>query len=142
MGFPLPGQQSDASAQSIATPTTLTASLVASAVIDVRNFYQVDWSMACSDGGTGPVTRVDVQWEFAETAVPVATDWTPLQTEAITAGVSTPSSYEVQQPVPAAPWTRGWTTGVKGRWMRILVKAGVGVPATSVIALSALRRIS
>lgn len=141
MAYLVPSISSDAAAIPIATPTTLTAVFVASAEIDVRNFSQVDWSMTVSNGGTGPVTRVDLQWEFAETLVPVSTDWSPLQTEAIAAGVSTPSSYEVQQTVPAAPFTRNWTTAVRGRWMRIKVKAGVGTPASSVIALSALRRI-
>jgi hypothetical protein len=144
MGFPLPGQQSDAVAIALvpATPTALTASFVASGVLDVRNFSSVDWNMAISNAGAGPVTRVDLQWEFAETAVPVAADWTPLQTEAITAGVSTPSTYEVQQPITGlvVPFTRSWTTEVKGRWMRILVK-GFGDATSSAIVLTALRRV-
>ena len=142
MSYLYPFLQSDAAAIAIATPTTLTAAFVASAEIDVRNFSAVDWNMLISNAGTGPITRVDLQWEFSEVATPGANDWMLLQTEAITAGVSTPSTYEVQQPIAGtAPYTRSWTTEVRGRWMRILVKAGVGTPTSSVIALAALRRV-
>lgn len=139
MGFPLPYTQSDAAAVPSAAPLTLTGAFVAGDAVDVRNFYEVDWALLCTDSAA--VTRVDVQWEFAETAVPGASDWAPFQTEVVTAGVSAPSTYEMQQPTPAAPYTRGWTTKVKGRWMRMLVKAGVGAFAGSVIVISALRRV-
>jgi hypothetical protein len=140
--IPISFLQSDPAAIALVppTPVALTAAFVASGVLDVRNFAEVDWNMAVAN--IAAVTRVDLQWEFAETAVPAATDWTPLQTEAIAAGLSTPSTYEVQQPVGAAPFTRSWTTKARGRWMRALVRAGVGAPAGSVIALTALRRIS
>ncbi|TAL43159.1 MAG: hypothetical protein EPN91_06990 [Salinibacterium sp.] len=126
----------------IAAPTALTGAFVASDPIYVAGWHEVDWAMLISNDGAGPVTRADVQFEFAETVTPVAADWTALQTEAIVAGVSTPSTYEVRQPLGgAAPYTKAWTTQVRGLWMRILVQAGVGDPTGSVIALSALRRV-
>jgi hypothetical protein len=124
------------------TPVTLTAVFVASGVLDVRNFAEVDWNLLVTNGGADPVTQVNVQWEFAETAAPAATDWTPLQTEAIAAGVSTPSTYEMRQTVGAVPFTRSWTTKARGRWMRALVRGAVGDPTGSIIALTALRRIN
>jgi hypothetical protein len=138
LGIPL---QSDASGGSLASPTALTAAFVASTSLDVRNFREVEWAMYVSNAGTGPVTRVDVEWEFSLVASPGANDWMLLQTESILSGVSTPSTYEIRQTISTAPFTKTWTTPVKGRWMRILVKAGAGTPTSSVIALTAMRRI-
>lgn len=133
---------SDAAPIVIPAPVALTGAFVASDPIYVAGWHEVDWAMLISNAGLGPVTRADVQFEFAETVVPVAADWTALQTEAIVAGVSTPSTYEVRQPIGGAvPYTKAWTTQVRGLWMRILVQAGVGDPTGSVIALSALRRV-
>jgi len=135
-------QPSDLVGQSVViTPAALSASYAPSAAVDVRDFRQVDWGMLITNVGTGPITRIDVQWEFSDVASPASTDWMALQTESITGGVSTPATYEVQQPLSgAAPITKIWTTVSRGRWMRILVKAGVGTPTSSVIALTALRR--
>ena len=134
---------SDTVGASVATPTALTASYVASPAVDVGGYAEVDWSILVTNAGTGPVTRVDAQWEFATTAAPVDADWSPLQTEVVAAGVSTPSSYEVQQPIAGAvPYSKAWTTKARGRWMRIKVKAGAGTATSSAIALSALRRVT
>lgn len=132
---------SDTSEQAIPTPATLTAIYVASDPIEVTNYQFVNWRMYVTNAGTGPTTRVDVQWEFSNAAVPGANDWSPLQVEVITAGVSTPDTYEVQQTIGSAPLTAGWKTEVEGRWMRMLVKAGVGDPTASAIVLAALRRV-
>ena len=135
--------ESDATPRAIASPTTLTAGYVASDSIDVRNFREVDWFMEVSNKGTGPITRIDFQWEYADNDTPTASDWKTYQTESISSGVSTPSTYELQQSVSALAVTFniGGTTQVRGRRMRVLVKAGAGTPTSSVIVLTAYRRV-
>jgi hypothetical protein len=132
--------ESDATPQAIATPITLTASFVASDSIDVRNFSEVDWFMEVTNKAS--ITRIDFQWEYADNDAPVASDWKALQVETIASGVSTPSTYELQQgSLGAVTFTIGGTTQVRGRRMRVLVRAGVGASAGSVIVLTALRRV-
>ena len=132
--------QSDSTAQAVATPVTLTTSLVASAQLDVRDFRWVDWKMNITNKGTS-LTSVTFTWEYALTDTPAATDWITYKTEVVAAGVSTTSTYSVTETTaPVAPLTVGATTQAKGRVMRVLV-SGTPTPAGSVIALSAYRRV-
>lgn len=134
--------QSDQSGQTIALPTSVTSSFVESTEVDIRNFSEVDWIISFSNAAS--ITRIDLQWEWTDDLIVTqSTKWTPLSTETVSVGVSTVSTYEIQYSINglAVPFSRGFTTPAIGRYMRILIKAGVGSPTSSSILLKYLRRI-
>lgn len=126
----------------LASPTTLTNAMQTTPSFSVAGYSEVDLTARVGAGGAGPITQIEVSFEYTTTASPASdADWTLLQTETVTLGVSTPSDYVIQQPVSGAgPYTRTWTAQVRGVLMRGLLRASVGDPTGSTVQMFYSRR--
>ena len=115
-------------------PVSLPASpaLVASDPFKVRGYRWIDVALAISNSGVGPITRVDWQFQWANTLLaPSASDWNIVFSELITAGIAPSSNYTPQTDITGfvAPFSIGERCRVMGTWMRVLWSAGAGNPA-------------
>ena len=75
----------------------------------------------------GGASRLDLQFEVAEAQG--SSDWTPLQTESVSSGVSTQSDYEIQKAVSGTGLVLAVSIPIRGfRYWRIKMKADAGTP--------------
>lgn len=75
----------------------------------------------------GGASRLDLQLEVAETLG--SSDWVPLQTESVSAGIATQSDYEIQKAVSGTGLVLAASIPVRGfRYWRIKMKSNAGSP--------------
>ena len=147
MGYALTASSSQSDAPGgvpSASPTALTGSYVNAAYIQVTGYRELDLQATITNLGTGPVTRLDVQFEYTLDSDPAAAKWSPYQVEAVDSatGISVPVPYTIQQSLAgyAVTFALTWTVQVRGSYMRAKVKAGAGVSTNSALTLKYLRR--
>ena len=123
---------------SVRSSSVLTTSYVYTDYMDVRLFEAIDWVISLT--AQGSITRLDIQLQFAMTTVPVEGDFATMQAESIdTSGNATITDYTLQKTISTII-TLGVSVPVRGRFMRMGIKAGVGAVAGSLCQISALRR--
>ena len=118
----------------------LSSSYVYSDKIDTRNFWSIDWIIYIANAGS--VTRVDSQIQFSEKEdayVAVLLDWCTEQTESISDGIGVLSDYTLQKTITGAT-TFAASSPLRGKWMRVGVKAGAGSVTGSSYRVLAFRR--
>ena len=124
---------------SVRSSAVLTTSYVYTTWMDVRLFEAIDWIIYLT--AQGSITRLDLVIQFAINLSPNDdTDWAIMQAEDIAStGVSTLSDYAIQKTISSTV-TLGVSSCVRGRFMRIGIKAGVGSVTNSLCTIKALRR--
>lgn len=115
---------------------------VATRAIDCAGYDNVDFTLLVSNFGVGPITSLVWDFQWTNKLNPAETDWSPLESEAIAAGVATQSDYLPTKDVTgkAAPYTLGLRQRAQGRFVRARFLAGAGNPAGSSITVTAMRR--
>jgi hypothetical protein len=112
--------------------------------IDVFGYRTVDFVVRITNLGNGPMTRLDMQFQFSEKSNPnplVDSDWATVQSQQISLGVATLSDYTLQKALPGvAPVTVGVGIPVRARFMRMKLQSGNGDATNSVVLVNALRR--
>jgi len=113
---------------SSSAPVTLGTSYTAgstSSPVNIGGHKYFTAFIYCTDlGGAG---RLDVQFEVAISLA--SADWTPLQTESVSSGVSTLSDYEQQKAVSGTGLVFAVSLPIRGfRNWRIKMKADAGTP--------------
>jgi hypothetical protein len=144
-GAGLTGAVTDAAATSVRASAALTAAYVSATAVDVTGFSWVDWHIVVTNKGAGPITSIACLVQYSNIASPAAgtdVDWCTLQSEAIAAGTATLSDYTPTKDISGltATFGLGVSALVRGRWMRIQIKAAAGDPTGSAVSITALRR--
>lgn len=135
--------QPDFTPITILGPGALSAGPNATAGFLSWGFTAADLSVHFTNVGVGPITAVDVVFQWANISPllsPASTDWADVLTETIALGVATEFTYTPTAiPVVAAPSTLGLRCRTMGTWMRMVITP-TGDPAGSGVLITVVRR--
>lgn len=124
---------------SVRSSSALTTGLVYTDWADVRLFEAIDWQIFLT--AQGSITRLDMVIQYSTKLTPSGdTDFSTLQVESVdSSGIATLSDYDIRKTISSTV-TLGITSPVRGRFMRLGIKAGVGSVTNSLCNIDVFRR--
>ena len=121
----------------IRAAAVLTTSFVASSMVALRDigYREIDYLVKVDAAGTLGSVEAVVQYSLQSNP----SVWINLSTEAVTAGVSTLTTYTITAASPTTGDLIGFTVPTRGQFQRLMIR-GTGTVTASSVSAYALRR--